>query len=72
MGPEQRRGHRFYLDNATAERLGFDDWPDQQRRDRMCRAVKRFLLHDVDEAFGDPEGGLDSRRRLAESDLAAP
>ena len=72
MGPEERRGHRFFLDDDAAERLEFDAWPDEQRRDRMCRAVKRFLLRDMEEAFADPEGGLDSRRPLQESDLVAP
>lgn len=69
MGPEERRGHRFYLDDASAESLEFDDWPDEQRRDSICRAVRRFLLRDMEEAFADPEGGLDSRRRLDETDL---
>ena len=72
MGPEEQRGHRFYIDDDAAERLEFDDWPDEQRRDRMCRAVKRFLLQDMDEAFAGPEGGLDSRRPLDEADLVAP
>ncbi len=44
----------------------------EERRDRMCRAVKRFLLRDMEEAFADLEGGLDSRRPLQESDLVAP
>jgi hypothetical protein len=54
----------------VAEEAGLDRMAPTRREERMCRAAKRIVMRELAEIFSEPEGGLDSVRRVSASDLA--
>ena len=66
---EEQRKHRFYVSMELEEKLKLGALPEARREDLLARAAKRVVLREFEEIFAEPEGGLDSLRRLEEADL---
>jgi hypothetical protein len=66
---EEERRHRFYVNEALAEKLKLGSLSEAKREDLLARGAKRVVLREFQEIFAEPEGGLDSLRPLTETDL---
>jgi hypothetical protein len=66
---DEQRKHRFFVSSELAEKLKLGALSESKREDLLARGAKRVVLREFAEIFAEPEGGLDSLRPLAESDL---
>lgn len=68
-GIEERRNHRFYVEDSLADALQLETMPTERREERLLRAAKGVVLRELGEIFAEPEEGLDSLRPLSKADL---